>query len=80
MYTVVCGAFQGGGMTRPIMTMNLVRLWVLRVPLSYLLPLVFGLDQRSIWISMMTSNLIVSFWSFILFKKGTWKVTIDFDS
>lgn len=80
MYTVVCGAFQGGGMTRPVMTMNLVRLWVLRVPLSYLLPLVFGLDQRSIWISMMTSNLIVSFWSFILFKKGTWKVTIDFDS
>jgi Na+-driven multidrug efflux pump len=62
------------------MTMNLVRLWGLRVPLSYILPLALGLGSRGIWIAMLTSNVLVAIWSFILFKKDTWKVTIDFDS
>jgi putative MATE family efflux protein len=80
LYNVVCGAFQGGGITKPLMTMNLVRLWGLRVPLSYILPLALGLGPRGIWIAMLTSNVLVAIWSFILFKKDTWKVTIDFDS
>lgn len=80
LYTVVLGAFQGGGMTRPVMTMNLIRLWGLRVPLSYLLPRVFGLGTRGIWIAMLTSNLVVALWSFHLYRKGTWKRSIDFES
>ncbi len=77
VYTVITGAFQGGGVTRPVMMFNIVRLWGLRVPLSYLLPLVFGMGTMGIWIAMVTSNLVVSIWAFALFATGSWKHKID---
>ncbi|MDD3823440.1 MAG: MATE family efflux transporter, partial [Sphaerochaetaceae bacterium] len=77
IYTVILGAFQGGGMTRPVMIMNIVRLWVIRVPLSYLLPLTFGMGSTGIWVAMLVSNLLVTTWAFILFGKGSWKVTLE---
>lgn len=80
LYTVVMGAFQGGGMTRPIMVMNIVRLWGLRVPLSYLLPLAFGLGSTGIWWAMLISNFLVLGWSLYLFSRGSWKVTLDLDA
>ncbi|NLA93427.1 MAG: MATE family efflux transporter [Spirochaetales bacterium] len=79
LYTVALGAFQGGGRTRSIMTLNLVRLWGLRVPLSYLLPLVFNMGTNGIWIGMLASNVLTTIWAFILYKRGSWKVTLDLD-
>jgi len=79
VYNVILGAFQGGGMTRPIMVLNIVRLWVIRVPLTYILPLLFGLGTQGIWISMLTSNVLVALWAMYLFKKGSWKVTLDLE-
>jgi Na+-driven multidrug efflux pump len=80
LYTVITGAFQAGGKTRPVMTMNLVRLWGLRVPMSYILPLLFGLGTKGIWLGMALSNILVALWAFLLFRKGSWKATIDFGS
>ena len=77
LYTVVLGAFQGGGMTRPVMLMNIVRLWGIRVPLCYLLPIAFGMGEQGIWLAMLLSNLLVTLWSFHLFAKGSWRVTIQ---
>ena len=79
VYNVILGAFQGGGMTRPIMVLNIVRLWVIRVPLTYILPLLFGLGTQGIWIGMLTSNVLVALWAMYLFKKGSWKVTLDLE-
>ncbi|HHU87762.1 MAG TPA: hypothetical protein GXZ38_00165, partial [Spirochaetales bacterium] len=79
LYTVLLGAFQGGGRTRSIMALNLVRLWGLRVPLSYILPLAFNMGTNGIWIGMLTSNVVVTIWSFILYKRGSWKVTLNLD-
>ncbi len=76
-YMVVLGAFQGGGQTKPVMTMNIVRLWGLRVPLSYLLPLAFGLGSQGIWLAMLLSNLVVATWSIYLFTRGSWRVSLD---
>lgn len=76
-YMVVLGAFQGGGQTRPVMTMNIVRLWGLRVPLSYLLPVVFALGVQGIWLGMLLSNAVVAIWSIWLFSRGSWRVTLD---
>jgi Na+-driven multidrug efflux pump len=75
-YTIVLGAFQGGGETRPVMTMNLVRLWALRVPLCSVLPLLFGLGSQGIWLGMLLSNTIVALWSLYLFRRGSWKVSL----
>ncbi|MFA5513579.1 MAG: MATE family efflux transporter [Sphaerochaetaceae bacterium] len=78
VFTVVLGAFQGGGETKVVMILNIVRLWVIRVPLCYLLPWLFNFGAVGIWIAMLISNLVVSFWSFILFAKGKWKKRINF--
>jgi len=59
---VLAGAFQGAGYTVPVMTANLSRLWVFRLPLLY--GLIFGVlggvaEQRAsvgIWWSMLLSN------------------------
>jgi len=79
LYTVALGAFQGGGRTRAIMLLNVFRLWGLRVPLSYLLPLVFKMGTTGVWIGMLTSNVVVTVWSLILYKRGSWKVTLELD-
>jgi len=79
LMTVILGAFQGGGVTKPIMYLNIFRLWVLRVPLSYSLAYIFKLGPTSIWVAMLVSNLVVAFWGFILFLKGKWKVSLQFD-
>jgi Na+-driven multidrug efflux pump len=51
----------------------------LRVPLSYILPLAFNMGTNGIWIGMLTSNVVVTIWSFILYKRGSWKVTLNLD-
>jgi Na+-driven multidrug efflux pump len=77
LYTAVLGAFQGGGKTRPVMVMNIVRLWGLRVPLAYVLPLLFGIGVHGLWLAMLASNVVVAIWSIWLFSRGSWRVTLD---
>jgi putative MATE family efflux protein len=79
LYTVITGAFQGGGDTKPIMLLNIFRLWGLRVPLAYLLSSTAGWGPIGIWSAIFTSNLIVASLGFIHLKRGRWLVKIDPD-
>ncbi|MGI6433529.1 MAG: MATE family efflux transporter [Sphaerochaetaceae bacterium] len=73
LYTVVLGAFQGGGVTKPVMILNILRLWGLRVPLAYVLSHFWALGPSGIWLAMLISNLVSWLWATILYKKGKWK-------
>lgn len=81
LYTVLTGAFQGGGVTKPIMVFNIFRLWGVRVPLSAFLPGIligYGISGTyGIWYSMVTSNVLSFIFVVILFSRGTWKKHID---
>ena len=79
VFTVITGAFQGGGDTKPIMFLNILRLWGLRVPLAYLLSHPMGWGPIGIWSAMFTSNLIVAILGFFHLKRGRWLVKIDPD-
>jgi putative MATE family efflux protein len=65
--------FIGAGDTVPSMTINLLTLWGVEVPLSYLLSQVLGLDITGIWLGISTANLtnglLFAYW----FRKGRWK-------
>jgi len=65
--------FIGAGDTVPAMTINLMTLWGVEVPLSYLLSQVMGLDTTGIWFGITTANLsnglLFAYW----FRKGRWK-------
>lgn len=72
LYTVVNGAFQGGGDTRPIMYLNMMRLWGLRVPLAMLLAWVVALGPSGIWYAMFVSNIVTATVGFWLLRTGRW--------
>ena len=79
LFTVLMGALQGAGDTKPVMVLNVARLWVLRVPLAYLLGYVLELGPNGIWYAMLVSNLITAAIGFLVVKRGKWQYTINPD-
>ena len=77
LFTVINGAFQGGGVTRPIMVLNIVRLWGLRVPLAMLLAWRVGLGPDGIWYAMFISNIVTATAGFLMLRSGMWLRRID---
>jgi putative MATE family efflux protein len=80
LFTVVNGAFQGGGDTKPIMIFNIVRLWGVRVPLALLLAKVMGMGPEGIWWAMFASNVVVAAGNALLYRTGRWKYRLSPDS
>ena len=76
LFTVMLGAFQAGGQTKDIMVMNVTRLWVLRVPLVYLIPALFAVGSHGIYMAMLASNIITTIWAYFTFRTGKWKVNL----
>lgn len=72
LFTVLSGAFQGGGDTKPIMVLSIIRLWGIRVPAAWLLALVLGFGHRGIWLGMVASNTAVAVMVFLLYRTGRW--------
>lgn len=72
LFTTINGAFQGGGDTRPVMVLNMMRLWGLRVPIAFFLAYVVGAGPMSIWASMFISNFAVAIAAFYLLRSGRW--------
>ena len=79
LFTVINGAFQGGGVTRPIMVLNIIRLWGLRVPLAMLLAWRIGLGPDGIWYAMFVSNIVTATVGFLMLRSGMWLRRIDLD-
>ncbi len=77
MFTVATGAFQGGGDTKPVMVLNVARLWGLRVPLAYLLAITLAWGPSGIWWSMFASNLVIATIGFFWLSRGRWLDKID---
>jgi putative MATE family efflux protein len=80
LFTVTIGAFQGGGDTKPVMVLNITRLWGIRVPLAYLLVLAFSWGPSGVWWAMFASNLITATAGFYWLSRGRWLTRIDPDS
>ena len=77
LFTVTTGAFQGGGDTKPVMILNVVRLWGIRVPLAYLLAIGLARGPNGIWWAMFASNIVIAAAGFIWLARGNWLHKID---
>lgn len=75
LYTVITGAFNAGGKTKYTMWANILRLWGVRVPFAYILPIFFG--TYGLWFAMFSSNVIAFLFIIYPFIKGKWKNRID---
>jgi len=67
------GLFRGSGNTIISMVLSIVSLWVLRVPLAYLLSMHTHFAELGIWIAFPVANIISATIAIIWFAKGTWK-------
>ncbi|MCD6503591.1 MAG: MATE family efflux transporter [Euryarchaeota archaeon] len=64
--------FRASGKTQYDMLISIVRLWGLRVPLSYVLGILLGYGAIGVWIGMALSNLIAGFLAYALMEKDLW--------
>lgn len=71
--TVLFGGFQGSGFTLPVMVLNIARLWLLRIPLAYLLAVSAGIGRDGLWWAMFASNTITALAGGAWFATGSWK-------
>ncbi len=77
--SVLNGAFQGSGYTVPVMVSNLLRVWVFRIPIVYVISFLIlkgpGHSGAStgIWWGMFFSNLFAFFIIYFWYMRGKWK-------
>lgn len=74
--SVFQGIFQGSGHTKYSMSMDIGRLWFVRLPMILLFKYFTTVGSTGIWISMSSSNLITCLYGYYLYKKGNWQTTI----
>jgi putative MATE family efflux protein len=73
---VVCmvlgGSMQGAGDTRGVMMIIVVAIWMVRIPLAFILSLTLQLNAMGVWIAMDISMLVQSVWMIRRYFKGHW--------
>jgi len=70
---VMFGAFQGSGQTVPVMVVNVGRLWLVRIPFTWLLAVRLELGPSGLWWAMNLSNVIAGAAALAWFLRGDWK-------
>lgn len=68
----VNGIFKGAGKTIPPMVISILSLWLLRVPLGYLLANQFGFEQSGIWWGVAISNVGGALVGLIWLRASDW--------
>ncbi len=76
IFSGVAAVFDGSGHTTQQMALSLTRLWILRIPLVYILAFYLGWNYLGAWWGMVISNVIAAIFAFLLFEKGLWKEKI----
>jgi len=76
IFATAQSAFQAAGHTVPTMILGIVRLWMLRIPFSFVLAFTLGYGASGIWIGMTLSNLISAALAVAWISRGTWQRSV----
>lgn len=76
IFSVFQGLYQGSGNTRFSMSMEIGRLWFVRIPMILLFKYFTDVGATGIWLSMSVSNLLVCVYGFIIYKSDRWKKSV----
>ncbi len=72
---VLIGALQGAGDTKRAMWISIWSLWLVRVPLAYVLAVPMGLGATGCWIALSASQAVQGLLAMSAFKQGKWMLT-----
>jgi len=75
IFSAVNNVFQSAGHTKKSMTLGIIRLWGIRLPLSYGLGVLMR-DTAGIWLGMGLSNFLGAVVALAWFLRGSWMVRI----
>ena len=70
---ILGGCLQGAGDTKGVMLVIVSALWVVRLPLAYLLAVVAGYGAPGVWTAMVISMCFQGVVMTLRFRKGRWK-------
>ena len=70
---VMIQAFNGAGDTKTPAYINILVLWIIEIPLAYLLAITFKLEATGIFIAIAFCHSLHALLSWWLFKQGKWK-------
>ena len=70
---ILGGCLQGAGDTKGAMLVIVSALWIIRLPLAYLLAVVLGYGAFGVWLAMVISMCVQGIAMTIRFRKGRWK-------
>lgn len=76
IFNILQGLFQGSGHTKYSMSMEIGRLWFVRLPMILIFKHFTNIGPTGIWISMSVSNLIVCIYGFLIYRKGNWEENV----
>lgn len=72
---VLTGALQGAGQTKLPLYATIITLWVIRLPLTYILTITLGWDAFGAWVAMSASTVLQGLATYIIFKRSNWVET-----
>jgi putative MATE family efflux protein len=67
------GVLRSAGDTIALLTLSFIAMFVIRIPLAYLLAGPFGFQQDGIWMAMFFSSALAVGLNWLYFKHGPWK-------
>ncbi|MCR2044168.1 MATE family efflux transporter [Anaerosalibacter massiliensis] len=76
IFSVLQGIFQGSGHTKYSMSMEVGRLWFVRLPMILIFKHFTNIGPTGIWFSMSFSNLIICLYGIFIYKKKNWQEKI----
>ncbi len=71
--SILAGGLQGAGDTRGTMRIIIIAMWLIRLPLAYLLALDLGYGAQGVWTAMVISMVIQSILMAHRFRHGPWR-------
>lgn len=73
IFSIFQGIFQGSGHTKYSMSMEIGRLWLVRLPMILLFKYLTEVGPTGIWFSMSFSNLIVCIYGYMIYRRNKWQ-------
>jgi putative MATE family efflux protein len=70
---ILGGCLQGAGDTRGAMWVIAVAMWLVRLPLAYVLALTLGYGAAGVWVAMVISMCVQGLLMAFRFRRGRWK-------
>ena len=76
VFRLCMSVFEGAGHTRVSMALSLIRLWGMRILLSYIFYFIFGMGAIGIWAGLAIGNFGAAIFSIVLLSRSEWRKKI----